>query len=48
MEEDNLKKIIENNLKKKLKNEDNLKKNQICSWFLLNLGQTFPGIGSAL
>jgi hypothetical protein len=28
-------------------NEDNIK-NKICSQFLLNLGQTFPGIGSAL
>ena len=34
---------------KKIKNEDNIKKNKkIRSRFLLNLGQTFPGIGSAL
>ena len=38
---------MEDDLKNKIKNEDDIKK-KICSRFLLNLGQTFPGIGSAL
>jgi hypothetical protein len=33
---------------KKIKNEEDIKKNQFCSQFHFNLGQTFPGIGSAL
>jgi hypothetical protein len=54
--EDDLKKKMETT-SKKIKMEDDLKiKNKkmkttskkICSQFLLNLGQTFPGIGSAL
>ena len=40
-------KKMEDDLKKMKKNEDDIKK-KICSRFLLNLGQTFPGIGSAL
>jgi hypothetical protein len=51
MEED-LQKKMEDDLKK-IKNEDDIKKkikkmkttsNKICSWFLLNLGQTFLGL----
>ena len=38
---------MEDDLQKKIKNEDDIKK-KICSRFLLNLGQTFPGIGSDL
>jgi hypothetical protein len=57
--EDNLKKIIEDNLKKKMKMEDDLKekekkwkttskKNEIFSQFLLNLVANLSWVGLAL